>query len=114
MPKFLSQEAALEFLNRIHAGKKRYARDQFLLIEKTIGEYSIEVVETALKYCLTNELNSAVDFKDAAIHFSNGKTTDSAPPVNINPGNIPEIEVAKRDLQDMIKQLKGGTGKWLN
>ena len=62
---FLSPEAAEIYLDRICAGKKRYTRDQYLLINKTISEYSTEFIETALQYCLVNELNSAVDFRPA-------------------------------------------------
>lgn len=113
--KFTSQEAALEFLNKIHTDKKRYARDQFLLIEKTTNEYSMEVVETALQYCLSTELYSAVDFRDAVIHFNKSiKEVASTAPVNAPKGKIPNVTVAKRDLQDMINRLKVGTDKWLN
>jgi len=117
--KFSTTEAAGMFLDRIHTEKRRYVRDQFLLIEKTIEEHGMEAVETALQYCLTNELYSAVDFRDAVIHFSKGvkKTETGKENVN-NPETvgtiIPNVEVAKRDLQDMINRLKGGDGTWLN
>ena len=90
-----------------------------MLIEKILGEYSPEAVETALQYCLTNELYSAVDFRDAVIHFSKGikKAHNNMASVCIADGgsaNLPDVEVAKRDLQEMIKHLKGGDDKWLN
>jgi hypothetical protein len=117
--KFPHPEAAAKFLDSIHNAKKRYARDQFMLINKIIDEYSPLAVETALQYCLTNELKSAVDFRDAVIHFS--KVVKEAactvdPLIIPSAGNtrIPGIEVAKRDLQDMIRRLKEGDDKWLN
>lgn len=117
--KFPSPEAAKRFLDGIHSKKKRYARDQFLLIEKTLGEYSPEAVEAALQYCLSHELYSAVDFKDAVIHFNKSikKTLPPADPVHVQStgsASIPGVEVAKRDLQDMIQRLKGGDDAWLN
>lgn len=117
--RFLDPATAEKYLDRIHAGKKRYVRDQFQLIEKTISQYSSEAVDAALQYCLTNELNSAVDFRDAVIHFSQGiKETENKPvPSDIhttNNSSLPSLKVAKRNLQDMINCLKGGAGTWLN
>jgi transposase len=118
--KFTDPEAAGLFLNGIHTRKRRYARDQFLLIEKTIGEYDPEAVAAALNYCLINELYSAVDFKDALNHFNQGlkKVPLSTDPVTIQSTTtttaIPDVEVAKRDLQEMIQKLKGVNDPWLN
>ncbi|WP_439646081.1 Mu transposase domain-containing protein, partial [Syntrophomonas palmitatica] len=118
--KFADSEAAGLFLNEIHTRKKRYVRDQFLLIEKLLGEYNPEAVASALDYCLINELYSAVDFKDALNHFSQGlkKVPLSTDPVTIQSKPtmtaIPDVEVAKRDLQEMIRSLKGGNDPWLN
>ncbi|MFZ5944775.1 MAG: hypothetical protein ACOYVD_11730 [Bacillota bacterium] len=115
--KFPNPEIAEDFLNKVHAGKIRYARDQFLLIEKTLGEYSVEVIEAALQYCLIQELYSAVDFRDAVIHFNKDiKKSDNHTNNMHDTGtaNIPSVEVAKRDLQDMIRRLKGGDDQWLN
>lgn len=118
--KFANPEAAGRFLNEIHTRKRRYVRDQFLLIEKTIDEYDPETVASALNYCLINELYSAVDFKDALNHFNQGKkkVLISTDPVTIQNASdtsvIPDVEVAKRDLQEMIRSLKGGNDPWLN
>jgi len=118
--RFADAETAGEFLKEIHTRKKRYARDQFLLIEKLLDEHNPEVVASALDYCLTNELYSAVDFKDALNHFGQGlkKAPLSTDPVTIQKTAkataIPDVEVAKRDLQEMIQSLKGGRDPWLN
>lgn len=117
--KFSDPEAAGRFLDEIHKRKTRYVRDQFLLIEKTLGEYDPQAVASALQYCLINELYSAVDFKDALTHFSQGikKTPFSEEPVTIHKTSgtiIPDVEVAKRDLQEMIQSLKGENEPWLN
>lgn len=118
--KFTDPEAAGRFLDQIHTRKRRYARDQFLLIEKVLGEYETEAVAAALDYCLINELYSAVDFKDALNHFSQGMkkaplSTDPVTIQNATPASvIPDVEVAKRDLQEMIQSLKGRHEPWLN
>lgn len=120
--KFSNFEAAEKFLDGIHSRKKRYARDQFLLIEKTVGEYPPEAVEEALQYCLIQELYSAVDFKDAVIHFNKSAkkgfspdtSTDYLHAQSAGAGTLPNVQVAKRDLKDMIKHLKGGDDSWLN
>jgi len=117
--KFSDPEAAGRFLDEIHKRKTRYVRDQFLLIEKTLSEYDPQAVESALQYCLINELYSAVDFKDALTHFSQGikKAPLSAEPVTIHKTSgtiISGVEVAKRDLQKMIQSLKGENDPWLN
>ena len=117
--KFQSPGSAEKFLDGIHSRKSRYARDQFLLIEKTLDEYSPEVAEEALQYCLGQELYSAVDFRDAAIHFSKKTKKESSPASSVQVQStgrvsIPSVEVAKRDLKDMILQLRGGDNPWPN
>jgi len=117
--KFQSPGSAEKFLDGIHSRKSRYARDQFLLIEKTLDEYSPEVAEEALQYCLGQELYSAVDFRDAAIHFSKKTKKESSPASSVQVQStgrvsIPSVEVAKRDLKDMILHLRGGDNPWPN
>lgn len=63
------------FLNAVHLDKPRYIRDQLVLIESVLKTVESLVADKALKYCMTNKLYSAVDFKDAAIHYS--RTVDA-------------------------------------
>lgn len=118
--KFSNTEAAGMFLDKIYTSKKRYARDQFVLIDKSLSQYSAEAVEAALQYCLNQELYSALDFRDAIVHFSKGaeKPVDAVEFTSVyvamNTSGIPGVDVAKRDLQEMIKRLKGGNDTWLS
>ena len=117
--KFPDPEEAEALLTGIHTKKRRYSRDQFLLIEKTLEEYGVQAIGVALHYCVVNELYSAVDFKDAVIHFSQGKKKATLSPEPIKTertsnNSIPDVKVAKRNLQDMIKHLQGGANTWLN
>jgi transposase len=64
----LSEDANI-FLTQVRRLKTRYARDQFSLIEKTLGVHSDIVIDKALNYCITNSLFSAVEFRNAAEYF---------------------------------------------
>lgn len=115
--RFPKPELAGKFLDEIHTRKPRYIRDQVMLIDKYLEDYDAEAITTALDYCLINELYSAVDFKDALNHFSQGSKAPPASPVsiqNITNTVVPDVEVAKRDLDEMIRSLKGGNDSWLN
>ena len=60
---------AQKFLNVIKHEKRRYARDQFKLIEQLTTKYSGDVLAQAIDYCLKYQLHSAVDCRDAAEYF---------------------------------------------
>jgi transposase len=64
-----SQEAK-EFLDAIRREKRRYARDQFTLMEMLISKYPARIVSEAIQYCLQYQLYSAVDCRDAAEYFN--------------------------------------------
>ena len=68
--KFNNLDNAAIFLNAIHIDKPRYIRDQLMLIDSVLKTVDENVADKALNYCLTNKLYSAVDFKDAAVHYS--------------------------------------------
>ena len=68
--KFLDIEKAMQFLEVIHTEKRRYTRDQLMLIESAINGVSKEVTNRALDYCLKYKLYSAVDFRDTVKHYS--------------------------------------------
>lgn len=63
------REKAEIFLEGIRREKARYVRDQYKIIEKTIGELDKAVLTATLEFCIENGLYSALDFRDAAEHF---------------------------------------------
>lgn len=68
--KFSDVQNAKIFLDEIYKDKPRYMRDQLMLIEKALKTTDETAVDKALKFCVNNKLNSAVDFKDAVEHYS--------------------------------------------
>jgi len=101
---------ALMLLNMIKRDKPRYVRDQFLLIKATVSNNTMEVVQDAIKYCVDNELWSAVDFRAAAEHFTRNKASaDTA--IAIEPLYVPQpyrIKPESRDISDYVAVCGGG------
>jgi len=58
------------FLEGIRTDKPRYIRDQLLVIRETIKGHSPNTISKALDFCIKNRLYSAMDFKDAAVHYA--------------------------------------------
>ena len=109
------REKATMFLEGIKREKSRYARDQYKIIEKTIKELDTAILSAALEFCTRNGLFSAVDFKDAAVHFkkiinceslSKDSNINIPPPTNIKLLNT--VNVSRRDISEYIKKLGGG------
>lgn len=73
--KFKDVDNAAIFLSAIHVDKPRYMRDQLVLIESVLKKVDENVADRALKYCVANKLYSAVDFRDAATHYSRNVDT---------------------------------------
>lgn len=61
---------AKKFLTAIRYEKRRYARDQFKLIEQLSDRYPADILAQAIAYCLKYQLYSAVDCRDAAQYFA--------------------------------------------
>jgi len=101
-------EAGL-LLDMIRKDKSRYARDQFLLIQDIIGNYAPEPVQAAIKYCIENELWSAVDFRAATEHFSKIKV-DSPLATSVGSPTVPapyRIKPESRDIKDYVAACGG-------
>lgn len=60
---------AKNFLAAILHEKRRYARDQFRLIEHLADKYPNYILKQAIAYCLKYQLHSAVDCRDASEYF---------------------------------------------
>jgi transposase len=104
-------EEAGVFLAQIRRLKPRYARDQFALIDKTLGGHDQITVWKALNYCLTHSLFSAVELRNAAEYFES--RLEAAAGELPQAGNvIPIHSVAavskKRELSEYARAAKGG------
>jgi len=106
---FQDKDNALEFLNRIHADKPRYIRDQLLLIQTSITDRSDKNISQALEFCIKNNLFSAVDFRDAILHY--GKVINKKPKtlevdvVPLSPYSADKIK-AKPQIRDIAEYSK--------
>ena len=65
---FKNQEKADSFINKVAAKYPRYIRDQLQVMQHTITNYRL-VIEEALEVCIKDQLWSANDFRDIAIHL---------------------------------------------
>jgi transposase len=104
-----SQDAR-RLLDMIKRDKPRYSRDQFLLIRAVVSDYAPEVIQKAVKYCVGNELWSAVDFRAATEHFSESKV-DTALATTVGPSTVPasyRIKPESRNINDYVAVCGGG------
>ncbi len=60
---------ARNFLEKIHALKPRYIRDQLQLISTQLKDVDSKAITAALNYCRKNKLYSATNFTDALAYF---------------------------------------------
>jgi hypothetical protein len=99
------------FLTQIRRLKPRYVRDQFTLISKTLDTHGQAATRKALNYCLTNNLYSAVEFRNAAEYFKGSMEVVVEQASQIS--NIIYIDSAaavskKRKLSEYAQVMKGG------
>jgi len=101
---------AQTLLDMIKRDKPRYIRDQFLLIRATSSDYAPEAIQAAVKYCVGNELWSAVDFRAAVEHFAKSEV-DVALATTVGPLTVPttyRIKPEARDIKDYVAVCRGG------
>lgn len=94
----------------IKRDKPRYIRDQFLLIKAVTNNYLPEPIQAAVKYCVNNELWSAVDFRAATEHFAKMKV-DIPLSTSVGPPTVPapyRIRPESRDIKDYVAVCGGG------
>jgi transposase len=97
-------------LNMIKKDKPRYIRDQFLLIRAVVNDYASETIQDAIKYCVDNELWSAVDFRAAVEHFAKNKV-DITHTSTVGPPTVPQpyrIKPESRDVKEYVAACGGG------
>ena len=97
--------SADEYIDKLYAEKKRYARDQFKLIFTMIDLHGTEETLNAISFCERNRLYSASLIKD----FLESKSTVRKSEPEENAPNIPvdkpvyHTRVAKRSLEIYAK-----------
>ncbi|QNO13369.1 hypothetical protein HYG86_00570 [Alkalicella caledoniensis] len=103
-------EIAKLLLETIKKEKGRYIREQFGLIKSIVQKYSSETLDKALEFCYKNNLNSAVDIRDAAEHFDRQGITMVGKPLrkSLPPHLAVKTEVRKIDT---YTSLYGGEVK---
>lgn len=107
-----AQNATL-FIDQLIAGHKRYARDQFLVLEKAIQRFP-EEREAALEKCIAENLWSANDFRDIATYLASQKlSTAGEADLKDRPhalkASAPKITVATRSINAYTKYIGGDT-----
>ena len=102
-------ESATLFIDRVIEGHKRYARDQFIVLEKAIEEYP-EQREAALDKCISERLWSTNDFRDIAAYLANHSEPASFHHLpEERRSSASQITVSTRSLNEYVKLLGGET-----
>ncbi|MFA5577846.1 MAG: IS21 family transposase [Tissierellaceae bacterium] len=68
--KFKDEDKARILIDEIRKEKSRYIRDQLIVLDSVVTSSAETAVKIALDYCISNKLFSAIDFRDAANHYS--------------------------------------------
>jgi transposase len=110
LTRFTGLENADVFIKQIRKLKPRHARDQFVLVEKTLENLSRPTIEKALNYCVTHSLYSAVEFRNASQYFE-GRHEAEIKDISHNPNVIAfnsSVAVSKkRALSEYERVIKG-------
>ncbi|MEQ9304088.1 MAG: hypothetical protein RJQ14_09255 [Marinoscillum sp.] len=87
---FKDEERGKEWLDMIRGDKPRYIRDQLIMIRETLTSTDPDLIDKTLKYCLSNQIYSAADFKSILSSQEPRKTETKVVKLNPLSGNIPE------------------------
>lgn len=93
---------AESFLTAVHKKRKRYIRDQLILIIAIAKKYSKEVIRLSLLACQESNVDSANDLRDFAEHLFRQITVDeilAIPPIRPMPGISNPVDSDIRVLQ---------------
>ncbi|MBG9979129.1 Mu transposase domain-containing protein [Ruoffia tabacinasalis] len=105
---FEQEESTILFIDKIMEKYKRYARDQFMILEKSIQTYPKER-EAALAHCIKNGLWSANDFRDVAAYLNQNSLGDIAKGIESSSSTASSgIQVSTRSIGEYVKILGGG------
>lgn len=104
---------AKEFLAAIRIEKRRYARDQFKLIERLADQYSVDIMAKAIGYCLNYRLYSAVECRDAAEYLAVQKSIQDEVAATILP-TFPKrlsLQTEQRRISAYTRLYGGGSSE---
>lgn len=104
---FEPEEKAVLFIDKVIEKYQRYARDQFMVLEKSIQMYSLERDKT-LEHCIENELWGANDFRDVSTYLNYHKLEKIPKEIeNISSTTSPGIQVSTRSMSEYVKIMGG-------
>jgi len=94
---FTDQQKATGYLENIHAQVPRYARDQINIVAATGKKYTKEQMDSALEYCLENNIPKAVDFEPVLVNL------------NMQKGCTPVVDKKENLLQNKKYKINPST-----
>lgn len=97
------QGKATDFLQTIRTEKRRYARDQFRLVQSLLDQYGLENTLAAIAFCEHSKMYSATTMKDY-LEYQSSMIPDTAPPAP-SPHVIP-IDQAKYHVTTQKRPLE--------
>lgn len=102
--RFTSADNAVEYLECIRKLKRRYIRDQLLVIEKVCCKHPQAEIDKALEYCLENKIYNATDFEPVLLAVA--KINDTQPPALTITSSINKYQIIpeKSNISD-YKQI---------
>ena len=104
---FEHEEKAHLFIDQVIGKYKRYARDQFMVLEKSILAYP-EEREAALEHCIKNKLWSANDFRDISVYLSQNRLIAIPKAIeSASPKPSTGISVSTRSINEYVKIMGG-------
>lgn len=104
---FEQEEKAILFIDKVIEKYRRYARDQFMVLEKSLQTYP-EERDTALEYCIENELWSANDFRDVSAYLNQRRLEDIPKGIETSSSTSSAgIQVSTRSIGEYVKIMGG-------
>lgn len=115
LKRFKDEDKAKTLIDGIRNDKPRYIRDQLMVMDSVLSSTDENAVHRALDYCVNNKLFNAVDFKDAANHYS--KIIDKADNIATEIKGITESATSKitskvqvRSISEYASIMNGNSG----
>jgi len=104
---FEQEEKAILFIDQVIEKYKRYVREQFMVLEKSIHTYP-EERDQALEYCIEHELWSANDFRDVSAYLAQHKLEEIPKGIETaSAASSSSIQVSTRSISEYVKIMGG-------
>ncbi|SEL39626.1 IS21 family transposase [Alkalibacterium pelagium] len=109
---FEDDSSATPYIEKVIETHKRYARDQFIVLEKAVKSFP-DVSEAALQKCIDERLWSANDFRDVskflAVESQDTLTEETSKTQSIQPmPSVSSFSVSTRPLSEYTKLIGDG------